>query len=575
MVERKPQLQRRVSTADILVVDIDPRKGGDKSYKAFRQTHAILGRTLPRTAVARTWSGGWHEYYRLPPGVVVRNTVSQLGQGIDTRGFGGLVVGPGSEIDGKRYEWVDDVPLAVAADWFIDECRRSKAKSENAGQRVVPEDDTALTLDRDWLRDHSPFAEQGERGFTAYKVACSLFDYGVSESSAIELMEEWNEAKCDPPMELLGGDGSLEHAVRSAQRNKQNAIGSRHPDAPGFEACDPHPERKPDAKAAEAPIKRDRRRILTFAQACAMAFSDTGEPLVEGVINCNEISIIYGAYETGKSFVQMDMDYHIAAGMPWFGREVKQGAVLYVAAEGSNGATRRFEAMRQRYGKEPPLFVIMGRQDLLNPNADTGKLIAEAKAVEAQHGYKIIKVSIDTVSKVLMGGDDSGMRDMSALADNFQRIQEALGCHVAAIHHAGLAGGRTRGSTALPAAIDTEIEVTKPKGNPCGKIEVKKQKEGEGHFLVGKFKIVGKDIGVWPRTGKPMNVATIEATLETFDGEPADAAKANAPIPLRGERFKDAEKLYWAFKTKADAEQRAIAEATLTTAEAGAACSGT
>ena len=56
------------------------------------------------TRQVRTPSGGVHLYYKPPPGVFLKNSVGRLGPGVDIRAIGGYVVGPGSVVDGRRYE---------------------------------------------------------------------------------------------------------------------------------------------------------------------------------------------------------------------------------------------------------------------------------------------------------------------------------------------------------------------------------------------------------------------------------------------------------------------------------------
>ncbi|MFD0330457.1 bifunctional DNA primase/polymerase [Streptacidiphilus monticola] len=61
------------------------------------------GITMPRTALVVTQSGGLHAWLSAPPDVVVPNTASVLAQGVDTRGSGGYLVGPGSLGPRGRY----------------------------------------------------------------------------------------------------------------------------------------------------------------------------------------------------------------------------------------------------------------------------------------------------------------------------------------------------------------------------------------------------------------------------------------------------------------------------------------
>ena len=77
------------------------------------------GRDLTRTLTVATPSGGTHLYYRQPAdGSPLRNSVRRLGPLIDTRGVGGYLVAPGSQINGAAYRITDDVPVAHLPDWI-------------------------------------------------------------------------------------------------------------------------------------------------------------------------------------------------------------------------------------------------------------------------------------------------------------------------------------------------------------------------------------------------------------------------------------------------------------------------
>ena len=64
------------------------------------------------------------------------------------------------------------------------------------------------------------------------------------------------------------------------------------------------------------------------------AVADKTAVLVDDIIDEGAFSVMYGASGSGKSFVMMDIDFHIAMGRPWNGHDVRQGPVAYVAAEG-------------------------------------------------------------------------------------------------------------------------------------------------------------------------------------------------------------------------------------------------
>ena len=95
----------------LLVLDLD---SADAMVEAERHG-------LPDTVIART-AKGRHHYFR-HPGSKVKNRAAIL-PGMDVRGDGGFVVGPGSiHPTSIRYEWItgpDEVPLAPPPAWLVD-----------------------------------------------------------------------------------------------------------------------------------------------------------------------------------------------------------------------------------------------------------------------------------------------------------------------------------------------------------------------------------------------------------------------------------------------------------------------
>ena len=55
--------------------------------------------------------------------------------------------------------------------------------------------------------------------------------------------------------------------------------------------------------------------------------------LVQGLLGAGDGSAWYGIPGCGKSAIGQDLAMHIAGGREWHGRQVKRGAVLYVALE--------------------------------------------------------------------------------------------------------------------------------------------------------------------------------------------------------------------------------------------------
>ena len=97
---------------------------------------------------------------------------------------------------------------------------------------------------------------------------------------------------------------------------------------------------------------------------------------VEETLGRQQMSVIYGESNSGKTFFIMDMAFHVAMGWKWRGLDVDQGAVIYCALEGAHGITNRVAALklhyRDRIGEEKVQFgVITVGLNLLDPEADT------------------------------------------------------------------------------------------------------------------------------------------------------------------------------------------------------------
>ena len=87
----------------IMVLDIDPRHGGDETLK---KVESELG-SLPQAPTAISGGGGRHLFFRCPPFPVRTDTSGKaLGHGVDVLSTGSIVIVPPSRhVSGKRYVW--------------------------------------------------------------------------------------------------------------------------------------------------------------------------------------------------------------------------------------------------------------------------------------------------------------------------------------------------------------------------------------------------------------------------------------------------------------------------------------
>jgi hypothetical protein len=168
----------------VVVLDIDPRHGGDSSFQALERQHAPVSETVE----ARTGGGGRHLYFA-HPGEILHNRVA-LAPGVDLRGDGGYVVAPPSfHASGEPYRWErspDVCRLASFPSWL-------SGPSEEEGHRGHP-----LAYWRRLLREG---VGEGERNNTIASLAGHLLWHGVDPEVATELLLAWNATRCRPPLE--------------------------------------------------------------------------------------------------------------------------------------------------------------------------------------------------------------------------------------------------------------------------------------------------------------------------------------------------------------------------------------
>ena len=198
------------------------------------------------------------------------------------------------------------------------------------------------------------------------------------------------------------------------------------------------------------------------------------KPLIKGLLDSGAMSLIYGESNCGKTFITLDIALHLALNLEWSGHKVKQGAVVYIAAEGGLGIRERLEAFRSHhkitgYGE---FYVIPTGLDLCHDQSDAQEIIKEIKAIP-----NVALIVIDTLSRAMSGGNENNPDDMGRFICHCDKIREETKSHLMIIHHSGKDTTKgARGHSALRAAVDTEIEVTKDNLTNIVTAEIKKQR---------------------------------------------------------------------------------------------------
>lgn len=214
----------------VVVVDVDDKgdkRGSDELFKLELQ-----GYEFPCTFEQATPSGGKHLIYISDK--PCKQGVSVLGPGLDIRSQGGYIVGPGSEIDGRKYAQINGHgTLSAAPDWLVHKLGQAVRVERHAGVQLDGVDSgRAVARAIEWLKT-APAAIEGQGGdHTTFRVACQLKDFGVDEDTALTVLaDHWNE-RCQPPWD----EAELEDKIKNAYRYGREPVGAIAPEAV-FEAA--------------------------------------------------------------------------------------------------------------------------------------------------------------------------------------------------------------------------------------------------------------------------------------------------------------------------------------------------
>jgi hypothetical protein len=187
-LERWPDANIAIVTgfaSGLVVLDMDPRHGGEASLAELERRHGPLSETVE----ARTGGGGRHLYFA-HPGEIVRNRVG-LAAGIDLRGDGGYVIAPPSvHASGATYRWIhgpDAHRLAPLPDWLLAAALADGARRGHSLEH--------------WRRLLREGVGEGQRNDTIASLTGHLLWHGVDPDVAAELLLCWNAVRCRPPLD--------------------------------------------------------------------------------------------------------------------------------------------------------------------------------------------------------------------------------------------------------------------------------------------------------------------------------------------------------------------------------------
>jgi hypothetical protein len=233
-----------------------------------------------------------------------------------------------------------------------------------------------------------------------------------------------------------------------------------------------------DLDAEERP-KHEPLRALTVGELFA-------EPppnyLVDQLLPQGALAELVGDSESLKSFWAIDLGLSVAANRDeFFGlRIVKDGPVLYIAAEGGGAFQYRVRAWGHEHGIDVtnvPFHTIKSPLNLLDP-------AFQEQVREIVLDVKPVLIIVDTLHRCIPGAEENSSKDIGTVVGFATKLQDESRAAVLFLHHPPKSdpAGRGRGSSALYYAADTEISAvvdgdTAPDGTKVVAFTVVKQKD--------------------------------------------------------------------------------------------------
>lgn len=183
----------------LLVVDIDPRNGGDETWHDLKLKTGLTDDTV----TSLTGGGGRHFFFKLN-GTDPKTLDGKLGPGVDLKRGNGMIVAPGSDhVSGRCYEWEvsghpDDRKPANAGPSLLNLAAKGNGSERAPAGKV-----------EDTIPD-------GKRNDTLTSLAGTMRRRGMNESAILAALQVTNETQCSPPLD----HGEVEQIAKSVARYK-------------------------------------------------------------------------------------------------------------------------------------------------------------------------------------------------------------------------------------------------------------------------------------------------------------------------------------------------------------------
>ena len=243
-------------------------------------------------------------------------------------------------------------------------------------------------------------------------------------------------------------------------------------------------------------------------------------PLVHGLINKGQLTMIAGPSGSGKSVFQLHLGAALLNAKHIFGHAIpKRSRFLYVNLEGD--LKPRLEAIERHHpgwSFTAPQAMFLTRPWCLNDRDSVEDL---ARHVNQAGGVDVI--FIDTLNRAIPGSDENLSTDMGIVIAHSNQLIELTGAAVVLTHHTGKAKERgPRGHSSLYAALDTCLMVDQVESG-LRTVELVKTRQGVGgnkyYFSIENINLGVDDYGL----------PVVGPALTEVEGTPEVEKAATAP----------------------------------------------
>lgn len=450
----------------LMVVDVDPKNGGENSWAALTTEHGAP----TATRIHCTPSGGLHFFFH--PDTPQRNSAGKVAPGIDIRATGGYVVAPPSTVNGKPYTVESGEEIADAPSWLIEAANGSTSETVQPVQDMPAQIDAeaAMSRARDWLSHWAP-AIQGQGGDArTYQTICRLRDFGVPLDQMLETLEEWN-ARCEPPWD----ESDLMRKVENAFSYAQNEPGCDNLDAMFQRVQLP----ESDAASEAATVSPDGNTLpAVFRRVRPLGEIKPGPELWQGVLPERAVFAIGALPGRSKSYAAAGLSYALASDAGEFlGRALPKGlAAVYIDAERLSATELRIAQWCQQDGIDAAaLPLVLGSGLRIDNPICVDALIEELRAIRGDLGRDIGLVVVDSLGASLPGAELNSSGPATKTGEMLRKIRDELRCAVGVVAHSPKSGVETvAGSLHFDAIFDTTLFMRSENLGENGVLYVKK-----------------------------------------------------------------------------------------------------